>query len=174
MRQVSVSRQARAIVLLPGAVTVLVPLVILAGTDWDLGWELGLVAGSLLILLGLAFVVAGFALWLWTVRLFARRGRGTLAPWDPPKNLVVEGPYRYVRNPMISAVLAVLAGEALLFGSPVLMAWFVAFFMVNYAFFALHEEPVLERRFGDEYRTYKRNVPRWLPRRTPWTPPPRG
>ena len=174
MRHVSVWRQTRAIVLLPGVVTVLVPLLILIGTDWDLGWGLGVAASSLGILIGLALVVAGFALWLWTVRLFAQRGRGTLAPWDPPKSLVVEGPYCYVRNPMIAAVLAALAGEALLFGSPALLAWFAAFFTVNYAFFALHEEPSLERRFGDEYRTYKRNVPRWLPRRTPWMPPLRG
>ncbi len=170
----SVWRQARAIALLPGVVTVLVPLLILIDADWDLGWGLGALAGSLFILIGLTLVIAGFALWLWTVRLFARRGRGTLAPWDPPRNLVVEGPYRHLRNPMVAAVLATLAGEALLFGSPALLAWFAAFFAANYVFFALHEEPSLERRFGDEYRTYKRNVPRWLPRRTPWTPPPRA
>ena len=104
------------------------------------------------------------------MRLFARIGRGTLAPWDPTRHLVVEGPYRHVRNPMITAVLAVLAGEAALFGSPPLLIWCAAFFAINHVFFRLHEEPGLERRFGEEYRAYKRNVPRWLPRRAPWAP----
>jgi protein-S-isoprenylcysteine O-methyltransferase Ste14 len=83
---------------------------------------------------------------------------------------VVEGPYRHVRNPMITAVLAVLLGEAALFGSVPLLIWFAAFFAVNAVFFGLHEEPALERRFGDEYVAYRRAVPRWLPRRTPWMP----
>lgn len=165
-------RQARAIALLPGVVTVLVPAVILIGTDWDLGWGFGEVVATLSVVLGLALGIAGSALWIWTVRLFAQIGRGTLAPWDPPLNLVVEGPYRHVRNPMITAVLAFLAGEVVLFGSPALLIWFAAFFATNYAFFRLHEEPGLERRFGDDYRIYKRSVPRWLPRRKPWTPPP--
>jgi protein-S-isoprenylcysteine O-methyltransferase Ste14 len=164
-------RQARAIALLPGTVTVLVPAVVLVGAGSNIGWGLGRVAAALPVLLGLALIAAGFALWRWTVRLLARIGRGTLAPWDPTRRLVVEGPYRHVRNPMITAVLAVLAGEATLFGSPPLLIWCAAFFALNHVFFCLYEEPDLERRFGEEYRAYKRNVPRWLPRRTPWTPP---
>ncbi|HEX5374775.1 MAG TPA: isoprenylcysteine carboxylmethyltransferase family protein, partial [Solirubrobacterales bacterium] len=82
-----------------------------------------------------------------------------------------EGPYRHVRNPMISAVLAVLAGEAALFGSLPLLIWFAAFFAANSIFFRRYEEPGLERRFGEDYRAYTHNVPRWLPRRAPWTPP---
>jgi protein-S-isoprenylcysteine O-methyltransferase Ste14 len=161
-------RQARAIVLLPGTVTVLVPFVVLSGTGSNVGWGFGGVVAVLPALLGLVLIAAGFAFWLWTVRLFARIGRGTLAPWDPPRHLVVEGPYRHVRNPMITAVLAVLAGEAALFGSPALLIWLAAFFAINYVGFHVYEEPGLERRFGEEYQVYKRNVPRWLPRRTPW------
>jgi len=164
-------RQARAITLLPGTVSVLVPAIVLIGTGSNVGWGLDGVVAALPVLLGLALIAAGFALWLWTVRLFARVGRGTLAPWDPTRSLVAEGPYRHLRNPMITAVLAVLAGEAALFGSPPLLIWFAAFFAINCAFFWLYEEPGLERRFGDDYRAYKRNVPRWLPRRTPWSPP---
>jgi protein-S-isoprenylcysteine O-methyltransferase Ste14 len=164
-------RQARAIALLPGAVSVLVPAGVLIGTGSNVGWGLGGVVVALPVLLGFTLIAAGFVLWLWTVRLFARVGGGTLAPWDPTRSLVVEGPYHHVRNPMITAVLAVLAGEAALFGSPALLIWFAAFFAINCAFFWLYEEPGLERRFGEDYRTYKRNVPRWLPRRTPWTPP---
>ena len=74
---------------------------------------------------------------------------------------------------MITAVLAALAGEAALFGSLPLLLWCAVFFAVNYASFCVYEEPDLKRRFGEEYRAYKRNVPRWLPRRMPWTAPQR-
>ena len=163
-------RQARAIALLPGTVTVLIPLGVLLLSGSNIGWGLDGVLAVLPVLLGLAAIAAGFALWLWTVRLFARVGRGTLAPWDPTRHLVVEGPYRHLRNPMITAVLSVLAGEAALFGSPPLLIWSLAFLAINHAFFLVHEEPGLARRFGDEYRAYRDNVPRWLPRRTAWTP----
>lgn len=169
--RVSVWRQTRAIALLPGTVCVLVPVAVLIGTGSNVGWGLDGIVAALPVLLGLALIAAGFTLWLWTVRLFARIGRGTLAPWDPTRRLVVEAPYRHVRNPMITAVLAVLAGEAALFGSPPLLIWFAAFFAINYAGFRVYEEPDLERRFGEDYRAYKRNVPRWLPRHTPWVPP---
>jgi protein-S-isoprenylcysteine O-methyltransferase Ste14 len=161
---VSAWRQARAIVLLPGAVTVLVPALLLASTGADIGWGFDGIVAALPVLLGLVLTAAGLALWTWTVRLLARIGRGTLAPWDPTRRLVVAGPYRYVRNPMITAVLAVLAGEAALFGSLPLLAWCAAFFLLNWAFFGLYEEPGLEQRFGEEYLAYKRQVPRWLPR----------
>jgi protein-S-isoprenylcysteine O-methyltransferase Ste14 len=69
-------------------------------------------------------------------------------------------------------VLFVLAGEAIVVGSPPLAAWLALFFAVNAAYFPLVEEPRLERRFGDDYRAYRRNVPRWIPRRTPWSPTP--
>jgi protein-S-isoprenylcysteine O-methyltransferase Ste14 len=168
---VSAWRQIRAIALLPGVVTVLVPAVLLVVSGDSVGWGLGGPAVALPVLLGLFLIAAGFALWLWTVRLFARVGEGTLAPWDPTQHLVVEGPYRHLRNPMISAVLAVLAGEAALFGSWALLVWGAVFFVANDVFFRLHEEPDLERRFGEGYVAYKRDVPRWLPRRTPWTQP---
>jgi protein-S-isoprenylcysteine O-methyltransferase Ste14 len=163
-------RHARAISLLPGTVTVLVPVAILVlGEGPNLGWGIDGVAAGLIVVLGLALIAAGFAMWLWTVRLFARIGQGTLAPWDPTRRLVVEGPYRHVRNPMITGVLAVLLGEAALFGSTALLIWCAAFLAVNWAYFVLSEEPGLVRRFGDEYREYKRNVPRWVPRRRPWS-----
>jgi protein-S-isoprenylcysteine O-methyltransferase Ste14 len=103
--------------------------------------------------------------WAWTARLLARIGRGTLAPWDPTEQLVTAGPYGHMRNPMITAVLAVLLGEAALFRSTGVLIWAVTVFVVNQAFFLLYEEPALEDRFGEEYRAYKRAVPRWLPRR---------
>lgn len=104
------------------------------------------------------------------MRLLARIGRGTLANWDPTRRLVVEGPYGYLRNPMITGVLAVLLGEAAVFGSPALLIWCAVFLASNWAFFLLSQEPGLVRRFGDEYGAYKRTVPRWISRRTPWAP----
>ena len=164
-------RQARAIALLPGNVTIAIPLLILllgSGPEWLWGLDgpPAVLAGAL----GAALVVAGFLLWLWTVRLFVAVGRGTLAPWDPTTELVIEGPYAHVRNPMISAVAAVLAGEAILLGSPGIALLAALFPLVNHAYFVFAEEPGLERRFGAVYAAYSRAVPRWLPRLRPWRP----
>jgi len=164
-------RQARAIAVLPGNVTIVVPGLILALLDGPrVGWGLGAVGAILVALAGLALIGAGFAIWLWTVLLLSRLGRGTLAAWDPTSRLVVAGPYRYMRNPMISAVATLLLGEAVLFGSIWILAWAGSFIAINFTYFLLVEEPGLERRFGDEYRAYRRAVPRWLPRREPWQP----
>ena len=105
-----------------------------------------------------------------TVRLFVRIGRGTLAPWNPTERLIVAGIYRHVRNPMITGVICVLFGEAIFFGILSLLVWFAAFVVLNMIYIPLFEEPRLERRFDGEYLRYKENVPRWIPRRTPWEP----
>lgn len=102
-----------------------------------------------------------------TVSLFASVGEGTLAPWDPPRELVVQGVYRHVCNPMVSGVLFILLEEATLLGSLPLLLWFLIFFAVNAAYIPLLEERQLVRRFGGEYLTYKRNVPRWIARLNP-------
>ena len=93
-----------------------------------------------------------------------------LAPWDPTRRLVATGPYQYVRNPMISGVLAMLLGEAFFFGSMLLFVWAATFWLINQIYFLASEEPGLRRRFGEDYRRYEANVPRWLPRRRPWKP----
>jgi len=100
--------------------------------------------------------------------LFARIGRGTLAPWDPTRRLVVVGPYRHSRNPMITAVGTMLAGEAMFFHSIRIGAWLLLFAAINQTYFLLLEEPGLAARFGEEYERYRRAVPRWLPRRRGW------
>ena len=166
-------RHLLAILLLPVVVTVLVPGWIM-NADWPIAGELPASRGIAVAahLLGALFFVAGGALFAWCVLLFARVGRGTLAPWDPTRHLVVEGPYRIVRNPMITAVAAVLAGEALVHRSPRLALWLAVFVVVNQLYFLAVEEPGLERRFGDEYRRYKATVPRWVPRRSSSRRPP--
>ena len=103
-----------------------------------------------------------------TIRLFVTVGKGTLSPWEPPQRLVVRGVYRHVRNPMISGVLFVLLGESALTASQPLFQWFLIFAVINAIYIPLLEEPGLVRRFGEGYQVYKRNVPRWVPRLTPW------
>jgi protein-S-isoprenylcysteine O-methyltransferase Ste14 len=119
------------------------------------------VIGVICICLGLALMTA-------TIRLFATVGQGTLAPWEPPQRLVVRGVYRHVRNPMISGVLFVLLGESVLTASVPLVRWFLIFAAINTVYIPLLEEPMLVNRFGEHYRVYERNVPRWIPRLTPW------
>jgi len=124
----------------------------------------------LLLMAGLLLIAAGCYLLYVTVRLFATTGKGTLAPWDPPGRLVVQGPYRYVRNPMHSGVFAILSGEALLFGSIPVALWAAVFIAGNLFYIPRFEEPELEERFGEEYELYRQHVPRWIPRRTQWMP----
>jgi protein-S-isoprenylcysteine O-methyltransferase Ste14 len=164
-------RHALAILLLPVTVLVLVPASILWRAEAvSVGWGLPPAAAIVPVLLGAGLVGLGLALVIWTVVLFVRSGRGTLAPWDPTTRLVVSGPYRHVRNP-ISGVLIVLLGEAALLGSFPLLAWFAAAAAVNAVYIPLVEEPGLVRRYGAEFERYRASVPRWVPRRRAWQPP---
>jgi protein-S-isoprenylcysteine O-methyltransferase Ste14 len=163
-------RQLRAIAPLPGVVAGAVPVLLVWRFGIDVGWSLPAPASLIPLAVGTGLIVTGLRLWLDTVRLFATAGEGTLAPWDPTRKLVVRGPYRRVRNPMISAVGSVLLGEAALLGSVPLLIWFGVFAAVNMIFIPLAEEPDLARRFGDQYLEYRSAVPRWIPRRSPWSP----
>ena len=169
-KPVLVARHLLSILLLPAVVTLAVPYWILSSRPSSL---LGSVTASTLaaLLAGAAVVGLGLLLVGGTIRRFATEGRGTLAPWDPPRHLVVSGVYRRVRNPMISGVILILFGEALAILSTPLLQWAVGFWVINAIYIPLLEEPMLESRFGDEYREYKAHVPRWVPRRTAWTPP---
>jgi protein-S-isoprenylcysteine O-methyltransferase Ste14 len=136
----------------------------------SVGWGLPDGLAVLPVLLGLSLIGAGLALVAWTVTLFVKEGGGTLAPWDPTSRLVVRGPYRHVRHPMIGGVASILLGEAALLGSPPLLVWFAIAVGVNAVYLPLVEERSLERRFGEEWATYRANVPRFVPRLTPWDP----
>jgi protein-S-isoprenylcysteine O-methyltransferase Ste14 len=120
--------------------------------------------GSPRHLLGLAAIGTGVVLLGTCIWEFARRGRGTLAPVDPPTKLVVEGLYRYVRNPMYLSVTAIVLGEALLTGSKALLAYWAVWFVAVNLFVIGYEEPTLRRRFGPDYERYCSMVGRWLPR----------
>jgi protein-S-isoprenylcysteine O-methyltransferase Ste14 len=117
---------------------------------------------------GAILVPVGAVLFTGSLAQFAVEGRGTLAPWDPPKKLVVRGLYRYVRNPMILGVILVLFGEALVLRSRPLGGWAALFVAINFIYIPLLEEPQLESRFGDDYRRYKKQVRRFIPRLSPW------
>jgi protein-S-isoprenylcysteine O-methyltransferase Ste14 len=113
---------------------------------------------------GAALVVAGALLALTCVFVFARRGRGTPVPLDPPRRLVVSGPYRFVRNPMAIGVGSALAGVALFYQSAQFLVAVVVFMLGIHAMIWLYEEPTLRRTFGPEYDAYCGRVNRWIPR----------
>jgi len=148
----------------PGTVVGLVPWGL---TRWQMepaffGIEATRIAGAVLIAAGLLFLLDSFA-------RFALKGLGTPAPIAPPEHLVVSGYYRYVRNPMYVALLAIILGEALLFGATMLVAY-GAIIWVSFAVFVMgYEEPTLRSQFGAEYENYCAHVPRWLPRFRPWS-----
>jgi protein-S-isoprenylcysteine O-methyltransferase Ste14 len=114
---------------------------------------------------GVLPLAAGVALMLRCWADFVTRGRGTPAPVDPPRALVVDGPYRWVRNPMYLAGLLILAGQALLYQTPAVLAYAAVFALAALAFVVGYEEPALRRRFGAAYDDYRARVPRWIPKK---------
>ncbi|MEV4317414.1 isoprenylcysteine carboxylmethyltransferase family protein [Actinocrispum sp. NPDC049592] len=150
-------------VLAPGIVAGLLPWLI-TGWVFEPVWPPLRVLGWVVLVPSVAVLVAAF------IR-FVVEGIGTPAPIAPPRNLVVGGLYRYVRNPMYLCVLGAIVGQALVFGQPWVFLYAAA---VSGAFFAMvhwHEEPSLARNFGSQYETYRDAVPGWLPRLKPWQPP---
>jgi len=149
------------LVIAPGSLAVYVPWYL---TQWHLEpalFPIARVLGGILIAAGLPILLDSFA-------RFALQGLGTPAPVMPPKRLVVTGFYRYVRNPMYVAVTALIIGQGLLLGSVAVLEYggivWAAFFM----FVLGYEEPVLGEQFPEEYKRYRANVRRWIPRTTPW------
>lgn len=120
--------------------------------------------GTALIFAALHIVIDSFA-------RFALVGEGTPAPISPTRRLVVSGYYRHVRNPMYVGVLAAILGQALLFASVLLLLYAAIVWAAFHAFITHYEEPTLTRTFAEEFREYRANVPRWIPRTSPWRPP---
>ncbi|MEI9430513.1 methyltransferase family protein [Mesorhizobium sp. Cs1299R1N3] len=146
----------------PGVVAGLIPWLLSA--RWGLPWSPlpGLFfAGGVLIVAAAAVLLHAFA-------RFALEGLGTPAPVAPTERLVIGGIYRHVRNPMYVAVLSIILGQALLFSSWSIAAYAAIAAAAMVTFVKLYEEPTLAGRYGAEYEAYRRNVPGWLPRITPW------
>lgn len=162
-------RHLLAIVALPVTAAVFIPLWLARqyAVNYDLPTR---PVDALLQILGAFLFITGLVLFISSLYHFAIQGKGTLAPWDPPKHLVVRGPYRFVRNPMISGVIFILFSEALMLQSLPHAVWGAIFVAVNGIYIPLVEEPQLEARFGEPYQRYCRHVPRFLPRLRPWDP----
>ena len=157
----NIVRWLSAILLLPVNVTVIAPLLLF---EFDSSQSSNLEKG-----LSLFVGVIGVSLSISSVRLFAiKGGGGTPAPWDPINRLIIAGPYRHVRNPMLIGVIAVLFCEALFFYSLPMLVYACVFVLANVIYFPCSEEPALVKRHGDEYQRYLNNVPRWIPRTKPY------
>jgi len=115
---------------------------------------------------GMIMVAIGTTIALWCVLTFVFIGKGTPAPFDPPRKLVIRGPYRFVRNPMYIGAGMTLAGAALYYQSLSILIYAGLFFLITHLFVVLYEEPTLRRTFGDEYEAYFGRVRRWIPKRS--------
>jgi protein-S-isoprenylcysteine O-methyltransferase Ste14 len=162
-RKRAAAGSAAFLLLAPGVVAGLIP--------WLLtGWEMEAaplavrIAGGVLIALGAAFLLHAFY-------RFVVEGLGTPAPVAPPDHLVVGGVYRHVRNPMYLAVISVIVGQGLLLGQFELLGYAALFGAIAFCFVHFYEEPTLTRQFGPTYEEYRRAVPGWLPRLSPWRGP---
>ncbi len=124
--------------------------------------------------LGIVLIVCALPIFLDFIIRFVREGRGTPAPIAPTRNLVVGGVFRYVRNPGYVAVVSLVVGQGLLFGTPAIVLYAAMLALAFHVFVLLYEEPTLRQQFGAQYEAYCRTVPRWIPRRpahgSPTTP----
>lgn len=138
---------------LPGIFAVILPPVLAYFDPWKkTTWAPGLLA-----------MVIGAAVLLWCVRDFYVIGKGTLAPWDPPKRLVVRGLYRYTRNPMYIGVLVLVLGWCLYYQSPLLALYLILMAVAFHIRVVANEEPWLQAQFGNQWEQYRKAIPRWLP-----------
>jgi protein-S-isoprenylcysteine O-methyltransferase Ste14 len=171
-QQVSASAVQRTLAVLGSVVFFVVAPCTLAGlvpwwiTDWQLrppflNLPLTRGIGAVLILAGVPGVVDAFA-------RFALQGLGTPAPIAPPRNLVVTGLYRFVRNPIYIAVVTIILGQAMLMGDRRLVVYGALLWLFFHVWVVVVEEPTLEQTFGTEYEAFRAAVPRWIPRMTPW------
>jgi len=145
------ARALLAFVACPGIVAIAIPVIWLRATSQQLVQALGLLP-----------LAVGFVALLWCVRDFYVSGKGTLAPWAPPRNLVVVGLYRYTRNPMYVAVTLVLVGWAWSFASSGLLIYALVVAIAFHLRVVLGEEPWLARTHGIEWEQYAKHVPRWF------------
>jgi protein-S-isoprenylcysteine O-methyltransferase Ste14 len=159
---VTKSRVLLSFLILPGTVLVGFPLLVHAFAPRILSASLVFPESKWVLFL----ICAGFGIILIVLTniTFICTGNGTLAPWDPPQEFIINGPYQVIRHPMIAGVLLVLFGEIFLFRSWASIVWFVIFLIANMIYIPLVEEKALLKRFGEPYRLYRKNVPAWFPK----------
>jgi len=159
VRAVMFLRALFAFLALPGVVAFILPPFLAAMDPWS---------GNILWW-GAPVMLLGVILLLWCVRDFSIYGKGTLAPWDPPKKLVVVGLYRHMRNPMYLGVLTLVSGWSIFLSSPVLFLYTLVLAIAFHVRVLVSEEPRLQSRFGGEWTRYSAEVRRWVPRLKPWS-----
>ncbi len=152
----------KAVIILPFMVICIIPALIILFTRFQIVGE------SILFFIAFVLFLIGIFFAVWTVYLFWSKGNGTPGPWAPPINLVIEGPYKYTRNPMITSVLFMLLAESIFFLSFGIFIWFIIFLVVNILYLRLVEEKKLKIRFGTEYVKYNKSVPMWIPKLKPY------
>ena len=144
-------------ILMGGTVVVIVPVLLV--NSLQIYHFSGL--GDFRYLALVPFILGVFTI-LWCIRDFITKGRGTPAPIDPPKKIVIDGLYRYVRNPMYVGVILILLSEAVFFTSAILFLYVLLVFSLFHTFVVIYEEPTLESKFGESYFRYRSTVPRWI------------
>jgi protein-S-isoprenylcysteine O-methyltransferase Ste14 len=161
-------RQLASIVALSVTVIIILPIFLVSLTSYVPFWGFPYHSAMLLLIVGIALMGIGFILLYSTISLFIKKGKGTIAPWDPTKKLIVTSFYSHVCNPMYEGVFLFLTGESIIVGSVPLILWTLLVIIGNLLYVPLKEEQKLAERFGDEYLIYKKNVPRWIPCLTSW------
>lgn len=157
-RPATLASALRAVLALPAVMGGAIPIGLALMDPWAIGWWPP----------GLVVVGIGVLVVAWTVRDFFKIGRGTLAPWDPPRHLVTAGLFARCRNPMYVGVLLTVLGWSKTFRSPFVLGYAILVALVFHLRVLHHEEPWAERTFGDDWHDYRAHVPRWLPRWRPW------
>jgi len=153
------SRSIFSFIALPGLAAIIAPPLIAYFDLFRMGrWGMGL-----------PVLCAGAFILIWCVRDFYAMGKGTLAPWDPPKVLVVAGFYRFVRNPMYLGVLLLVLGWGMYYRSPAVLLYDIVLFVSFHLMVVFSEEPRLNAQFGEQWDSYRNGVHRWLPRIKPWS-----
>ena len=158
----------KVVLILPGNVLITIPLLIFLFTRNSYSYYIANL-NNFLFYVAMFFLALGLYLAIWSVRTFyAKGGEGTPGPWRPVSNLIFSGPYRYVRNPMILGAEALLLFESALFASIPFLLWAIVFFVGNIIYFKTFEEKELIKRFGEDYKDYKNEVPMLFPKFTPY------
>ena len=158
----------KVVLILPGNVLITIPLLIFLFTRNSYSYYL-VTPYNFLFYVAMFFLALGLFLAIWSVRTFyTKGGEGTPGPWLPISNLIISGPYRYVRNPMILGAVALLFFESALFSSIPFLLWAIVFFVGNIIYFKTFEEKELIKRFGEDYKDYKNEVPMLFPKFTPY------
>ena len=154
----------KVVLILPGNVLIAIPFLIFLFTRNSFSYDL-ISFNSPLFYIAILFLIIGLWLSVWSVKTFYfKGGDGTPGPWKPISKLVIDGPYRYVRNPMLIGVFFLLLFESIFFSAIPIFYWFLVFFVSNIFYFKLVEEKDLIKRFGSDYEDYKSNVPMLYPK----------